>query len=149
MPATTPTVRGRHHRGGGPAPAVPPGPPDERDKASYAWRPRPVPAIALSISALPIVISQLWLEISHPVLAIFGWCTIIYLVYQAVTVPMTPACRGFDAGVHAERVREWQPARYPDVDICLPICGEPVARGIRRRLQATAGLPGACAAVLR
>ena len=124
MPPGTAAKRGRHHRGGGP---VLPEPPDESDKASYAWRPRRLAAIALSISALPIVITQFWLEISHPVLAIFAWCTIIYLAYQAVTIPMALACRGFDAGAHSERVRKWQPARHPDVDICLPICGEPLA----------------------
>ena len=104
-----------------------PQPPDERDKSSYAWRPRPLPAIAASISALPIVIAQFWLEISHPALAIFAWCTVVYLAYQAVTIPMTLACRGFDAGAHSERVRRWQPTRHPDVDICLPICGESLA----------------------
>jgi cellulose synthase (UDP-forming) len=124
MSRATRTRRGRHHRGGGP---VLPTPPDERDKASYAWRPRPLPAIALSISALGIVFGQFWLEISHPVLAIFVWCTAIYLACQAVTIPMTLACRGFDAGAHSERVRKWQPGRHPDVDICLPICGEPLA----------------------
>jgi cellulose synthase (UDP-forming) len=118
------TKRGRHHRGGCP---VLPAPPDDREKASYAWRPRPLPAIALGIGALPIVIAQFWLEISHPVLAGFVCCTIIYLAYQAITIPMTLACRGFDAGAHSERVRKWQPARHPDVDICLPICGEHVA----------------------
>jgi len=124
MSPATRTGRGRHHRGGGP---VLPQPPDERDKSSYAWRPRPLPAIAASISALPIVIAQFWLEISHPALAIFAWCTVVYLAYQAVTIPMTLACRGFDAGAHSERVRRWQPTRHPDVDICLPICGESLA----------------------
>jgi cellulose synthase (UDP-forming) len=142
MSPATRTRRGRHHRGGGP---VLPAPPDERDKASYAWRPRPLPAIALSISALPVVIAQFWLEISHPVLAIFAWCTIIYLAYQAVTIPMTLACRGFDAGAHSERVGKWQPARLPDVDICLPICGEPLAvlrntwAGVRELVDAYPG----------
>jgi hypothetical protein len=69
MSPATRTKRGRHHRGGGP---VLPAPPDERDTASYAWRPSPLPAIALSIGALGIVIAQFWLEISHPVLAVFA-----------------------------------------------------------------------------
>jgi Glycosyl transferase family group 2 len=142
MSPATRTRRGRHHRGAGP---VLPEPPDERDKASYAWRPRPIPAIALSISALPIVIAQFWLEFSHPALAIFAWCTTIYLAYQAVTIPMTLACRGFDAGAHSERVRRWQPARHPDVDICLPICGESLAvlrntwAGVRELVDAYPG----------
>jgi cellulose synthase (UDP-forming) len=122
MTAGTLTRRGRHHRDGGP-----PGPPDEGEQAYCAWRPKLPLAIALSVSALPIVIAQVWLEISHPVLAAFGWCTMIYVAYRAVTVPMSLACRGFDVAAHSERVRTWSPPGYPDVDICLPICGEPPA----------------------
>ncbi len=122
MTAGTLTRRGRHHRGGGLV--VPPG----KDRhASFAWRPRPPLAIALSVSASVIVITQVWLEISHPELAIFAWCTLIYIGYLAITVPMNLTCRGFDAAAHTERVRDWKPPCYPDVDICLPICGEPLA----------------------
>jgi hypothetical protein len=72
MSPATRTKRGRHHRGGSP---VVPASPDEHDTASYAWRPRPLPAIALSIGALGIVIAQFWLETSHPVLVVFACCT--------------------------------------------------------------------------
>ncbi len=120
MTAGTLTPRGRHHRDGGLV-----APPGKDDQGSYAWRPRPPLAIALSLSALIIAIAQVWLEIGHPILAEFGWCTLIYIGYLVVTVPMNLASRGFDAAGHAERVRTWKPRHYPDVDICLPICGEP------------------------
>ncbi|HTZ91940.1 MAG TPA: glycosyltransferase [Streptosporangiaceae bacterium] len=122
MTAGTLTRRGRHHRDGGLVE-----PPGKDHQASCAWRPRPPLAIALSVSATFFVVAQAWLEISYPVLAAFGWCTIIYAGYLLITAPMNVACRGFDLSAHAERVRNWKPPCYPDVDIYLPICGEPPA----------------------
>jgi cellulose synthase (UDP-forming) len=121
--AGTLTPRGRHHRKTG---LVLPEPPDDHEKASYAWRSMPFLATALAVSALCVIIAQVWMEISHPVLAIFSWYTAIYLAYQALSLPVNFAGRSFDLTEHVMRVRSWQPASWPDVDIYLPVCGEPI-----------------------
>lgn len=123
MTAGTVTPRGRHHRRTG---LVLPEPPHDREKASYAWRSLPILAAALGGCALCVIVSQVWWEVCYPVLAIFSWYTIIFIAYQALSVPANVAARSFDLSAHVRRVSSWRPACYPDVDIYLPICGEPV-----------------------
>jgi cellulose synthase (UDP-forming) len=124
MTAPALTARGKHHRRGG---LVLPEPPDDHEKASYGWRSLPFLATALAVSATCIVASQLWMEISHPILAIFCLFTIVYAGYQLLSLPVNFGGRGFDLSRHVLRVRAWRPASFPDVDIYLPICGEPTA----------------------
>jgi cellulose synthase (UDP-forming) len=123
MTAGTVAPRGRHHRKLGP---VLPEPPDDYEKTSYAWRSLPFLASALAISALCVIASQVLMEALHPVLAVFAWYTLIFIVYQSLSVPMNFAGRSFDLAAHVMRVRSWRPAKYPAVDIYLPICGEPI-----------------------
>jgi cellulose synthase/poly-beta-1,6-N-acetylglucosamine synthase-like glycosyltransferase len=118
------TARGRHHRRVG---LVLPEPPDDHEKASYGWRSLPVLAAALAVSALCILAAQLWMEISHPVLDIFCLYTAVYAGYQLLSLPVNFGGRGFDLTGHVLRVKAWKPASFPDVDIYLPICGEPTA----------------------
>jgi cellulose synthase (UDP-forming) len=122
MTAPALTARGKHHRRGG---LVLPEPPDDQEKASYGWRSLPFLAAALAVSATCIIASQLWMEISHPILAIFCLFTIVYAGYQLLSLPVNFGGRGFDLSGHVLRVRAWRPASFPDVDIYLPICGEP------------------------
>jgi cellulose synthase (UDP-forming) len=124
MTAPALTARGKHHRRGG---LVLPEPPDDQEKASYGWRSLPFLAAALAVSATCIIASQLWMEISHPILAIFCLFTIVYAGYQLLSLPVNFGGRGFDLSGHVLRVRAWRPASFPDVDIYLPICGEPTA----------------------
>jgi cellulose synthase (UDP-forming) len=121
--AGTVAPRGRHHRKTG---LLLPEPPDDHEKASYAWRSPPFLASALAISALCVIVLQAWMEISHPALAVFGWYTVILLAYQVLSMPGNFAGRSFHPTEHITRVRSWQPASWPDVDIYLPICGEPI-----------------------
>ncbi len=122
MTAPAQTARGKHHRRIG---LVLPAPPDDQEKASYGWRSLPFLAAALAVSAACIVVSQLWMEISHPILAIFCLFTAVYAGYQALSLPVNFGGRGFDLSRHVLRVKAWRPVTFPDVDIYLPICGEP------------------------
>jgi hypothetical protein len=124
MTAPALTARGKHHRRGG---LVLPEPPDDQEKASYGWRPLPFLAAALAVCATCMITAQVWMEISHPILAIFCPFTIVYAAYQLLSLPVNFGGRGFDLSRHALRVRAWRPASFPDVDIYLPICGEPAA----------------------
>ncbi len=118
---------GRHRARG----HVLPDPPTDAEKDSYAWRSLPFLATALTLSAICLVVTQAWFEIRNAALlpyavAVFGAYTLIYLVYQAVSLPVNFAGRSFDAAAHGRLVDAWQPHWYPSVDIFLPICGEPV-----------------------
>jgi cellulose synthase (UDP-forming) len=118
---------GRHRSSG----YVLPRPPDSEEKQSYAWRSLPLLATALAISALCVIIAQVWFEVRYvtvlpAAVAVFGAYTLAYCVYQVVSLPVNFAGRSFDLAVHQSFVEAWHPRRYPSVDIFLPICGEPI-----------------------
>ncbi|MGO9077473.1 MAG: glycosyltransferase family 2 protein [Streptosporangiaceae bacterium] len=119
---TAVTARGRHRQ----TPGVLPEPPSDAEKASYARRSLPFLGTSLLVSAACLIIAQVWMEISHPLTAVFAGYTLVYVAYQLVSLPVNFAGRGFDLAAHVLRVRAWRPAWWPDVDIFLPICGEPV-----------------------
>ena len=52
--------------------------------------------------------------------------TAIYVLYQAISLPVNFTGAGFDLAAHQARIQAWHPPSYPDVDIYLPICGEPI-----------------------
>ena len=114
---------GRHRR----SCLVLPAPPDDTEKSSYAVRSLPYLTTALTISLVFVVLAQVLFEVRNPEIAWpFAFYTLIYFVYQAVSLPINFAGRSFDLDAHVARVQAWRPAAYPSVDIFLPICGEPV-----------------------
>ena len=123
MTADIVTPRGRHHRRSA---GVLPVPPSDREKASVAWRSLPVLAAAVAAVAVYLIVVQIWAEISQPILAIFSFYTVVFIADQCLRLPVNMAARTFDRPAHVRRVAAWRPAAYPDVDICLPICAEPM-----------------------
>jgi cellulose synthase (UDP-forming) len=122
-----PPAGGRHRK----AAALLPAPPDDREKSSYAWRALPYLALGLVVSSVCVVLAQALMEIRNAtvlpeIAALFGSYTVLYAVYQAVSLPTNFAGRGFDVEAHRSRVAAWRPRRFPSVDIFLPICGEPI-----------------------
>jgi cellulose synthase (UDP-forming) len=103
-----------------------PAPPTDEEKASYAWQSQPFLATCLTLSALCVVVAQAWMEVNYPVAIPFAIYTVTYFLYQAVSIPVNFAGRNFDLTAHELRSMTWQPRRYPDVDIFLPIRGEPI-----------------------
>jgi cellulose synthase (UDP-forming) len=103
-----------------------PAPPTDDEKASYAWRSLPFLTTCLTLSALCVIVAQAWMEINYPVTIPFAIYTVTYFLYQAVSIPVNFTGRNFDLTAHELRAMTWQPRRYPDVDIFLPICGEPI-----------------------
>ena len=65
--------------------------------------------------------------------------TATYVVYQAISLPVNFAGAGFDLAAHQARIAAWHPPSYPDVDIYLPICGEPIEL-LRNTWTAVSGL---------
>src|ERR1022692_2630448 len=141
MSSAVTASRGRHRYTN----LVLPMPPDGDEKFSYAWRSLPFLAVALWVSAVCIIVAQAWMEIRAPIMLAFAGYTVIYLVYQAISLPVNYAGHSFDLAAHIARVAAWDPGRYPTVDIFLPICGEPtdVLRntwtGVFELIQAYAG----------
>ena len=66
------------------------------------------------------------MEIREPVMIGFAAYTLLYLAYQAVSVPVNFTGRSFDLAAHERLITAWRPPAYPGVDIFLPVCGEPI-----------------------
>jgi cellulose synthase/poly-beta-1,6-N-acetylglucosamine synthase-like glycosyltransferase len=117
----TPVARQRvQHR------LVPPHPPDDDEKYSYIQRNLPYLTTVIFIGSTCLIISQVRFETHDLALLPFMLFTAIYFVYQAISLPVNFAGRGFDLAAHQARIRAWNPSAYPDVDIYLPVCGEPI-----------------------
>ena len=115
--------RGSHRHRAAPA-TRPPAPPDDHEKRLYLERNLPYLAVVLSICFLAATSSQIWLEVTSGMWP-FGIFTAVAVLAFGLALPQSFAGRGFDVAAHAHRVQSWRPARYPDVDIYLPICAEP------------------------
>jgi cellulose synthase (UDP-forming) len=68
----------------------------------------------------------LWLEVKYVIALPFAGYTLLYFVYQVVSLPVNFGGHSFDFTAHEIRVASWHPRRFPSVDIYLPICGEPI-----------------------
>jgi cellulose synthase (UDP-forming) len=112
---------GRHRYG-----AIVQAPPTEAEKYSYLTRSLPYLAVSMTIAFLAAFTSQLMFEINSQ-LWFFGVFTFIGAVAFAMSMPLGLTGRGFDITLHRQQVDSWRPAHYPDVDILLPCCGEPLA----------------------
>jgi cellulose synthase (UDP-forming) len=108
-----------------PAPVLP-SPPDEVEKYAYVERDLLYLATLLFIGAGCLTLSQVRFELHAPLGALFMIFTGTYVIYQAISLPINFTGRGFNLAAHQALVEAWRPARYPDVDIYLPICGEPI-----------------------
>ena len=118
---------GRHRSKG----LVLPQPPGDAERDSYAWRALPYLTAALFLSSVCVVLAQTLMEIRNAAImpaatALFGGYTLVYFAYQVVSLPVNFTGRSFDLAAHDALVSSWRPERYPDVDIYLPICREPI-----------------------
>jgi len=82
-------------------------------------------------SSVFVILAQAFMEIKYttvfwPATLLFGSYTLLYLFYQALSISVNFTGRDFDLAGHIDFVRSWRPRYYPDVDIYLPICGEPI-----------------------
>jgi cellulose synthase (UDP-forming) len=98
----------------------------DEEKYYYAHRSLPYLAGALAASAACVLAAQIWFETRSLIALPFAAYTAIYLIYQAVSLPVNFSGGGFDMDAHRSRVAAWNPAYYPSVDIFLPICGEEI-----------------------
>jgi len=103
-----------------------PRPPDDDEKYAYLQRNLPYLTTVLVIGACCLTISQVRFELHGLTLWPFMIFTGCYAAYQAITLPVNFAGRGFNMQAHQAKIAAWCPPAYPDVDIYLPICGEPI-----------------------
>jgi cellulose synthase (UDP-forming) len=104
-----------------------PQPPDDAEKYGYVDRDLAYLATLLFIGAGCLALSQLRFELHASFGGAFMIFTATYVIYQAISLPINFAGRGFDLAAHEALVGSWKPASYPTVDIYLPICGEPMS----------------------
>jgi len=116
-----------------------PQPPDDVEKYSYLQRNLPYLTTILAISATCLIISQIRFETQDAAFWPFMVFTGSYALYQVVCLPVNFSGRGFDLAAHQVRVQGWNPPAYPDVDVYLPICGEPIEM-LRNTWTAVCGL---------
>jgi cellulose synthase (UDP-forming) len=118
---------------------VPPHPPGDDEKYLYIERNQLYLTTVIFIGSCCLIYSQIRLETHDLVLTPFLLFTAVYVVYQAISLPVNFAGRGFDLAAHQARIRAWVPTSYPAVDIYLPVCGEPIEL-LRNTWTAVAGL---------
>ena len=105
---------------------VPPLPPSDDEKYLYIERNLLYLTTVIFIGSCCLIYSQIRFETHDLALAPFLLFTAVYVVYQAISLPVNFAGRGFDLVAHQIRIRAWRPVSYPELDIYLPICGEPM-----------------------
>jgi cellulose synthase (UDP-forming) len=110
-----------------PAGLVLPVPPDKNERDSYIRRHAWVLTLCSLATFPPLVYSQVrmfsdspWFLPYAPFAVLGVGCFLLSLLVDGVS-------RGFDLAEHRRIVASWQPARYPSVDVFLPVCGEPLA----------------------
>lgn len=108
-----------------PAYATVPLPPTDEELTLYRRRGLARLMIPSLVSFGALVCSQLlfirlspWLWLITPLLGF----TVIYYLVSLIVNSFTPT---FQMAEHRKLVKKWHPARYPTVDVFLPVCGEP------------------------
>uniref|UniRef100_UPI003EBEED0B glycosyltransferase family 2 protein n=1 Tax=Streptomyces tabacisoli TaxID=3156398 RepID=UPI003EBEED0B len=122
-------------------------PPSDREKYSYARRRLWVLTIGSLVSFSCLVVSQVELAWSAPLLWVYSPLLLFTVVYYLVSLRVNGFSRDFDLKRHRRLVRGWRPEAHPSVDVFLPVCGEPiqVLHNTWRHVRAMADrYPGAC-----
>jgi len=118
----------------------------DSEKYCYAERSLAYLASALAASACCVIAAQIWFESRSLIALPFIAYTALYVVYQAISLPVNFTGKPFDMAAHRRLVEEWHPASYPSVDIFLPICGEEISilantwTGVRDLIDAYPGI---------
>jgi cellulose synthase (UDP-forming) len=99
-------------------------PPTEAEKYLYAKRRLFPLTVASLISFTCLLASQVSFVQTAPWLLAIAPLLVFTVGYFLVSLGVNAFTRGFDLTDHIALVRSWKPARYPSVDVFLPVCGE-------------------------
>ncbi len=103
-----------------------PSPPSDSEKYSYIERNLVYLAVVMVAGFIAATASQIWFEATSGWWP-FGIFTGVGVLSFGLALPLSFFGHGFDLALHKERVSTWRVDSYPDVDIFLPICNEPLA----------------------
>jgi cellulose synthase (UDP-forming) len=112
---------GRHRSG-----TVVPLPPDDNEKVSYVDRHLLYLILIIAIGSASAIGSQAAMEVHYSLWLIMPYtaCSTFYVI---LSLAANFTGRNFDYAAHRARVESWRRPSYPEVDIHLPICGEPIS----------------------
>ena len=103
-----------------------PEPPSDAEKYSYAKRYLWVLTLSSMVSFCCLVASQVSLASSTSLMWAYMPVLAFTIVYYLISLRVNGFSRDFDVKAHKRLVRGWRPEVYPDVDVFLPVCGEPI-----------------------
>jgi len=104
-----------------------PVPPTDAERSDYADRGVLLIICSTLISFGALIVSQVRFVFLNPVLTwVYLPFVVFSIVYFALSLYVNIGTRGFDYAAHRRFVASWRPARYPSLDVFLPVCGEPV-----------------------
>ena len=114
---------------GGQGPAdgtVLPVPPDDEEKFRYIRHDSWILSVCALASCPLLVYSQFMLVGHYHWFLFFVPFVFLGALFLALPVFTDGMGKRFDVDEHKRLVANWQPERYPSVDVFLPVCGEPL-----------------------
>lgn len=121
--------RGVSPGGGGAARAYTgllPLPPDDREKVSYVRRHVWVLTGSSLVGFVCLVASQVRAATTSSWIWAYVPFLLLSVVSYLISLRLDAFTPNFDLRAHRRLVKAWQPQRHPDVDVFLPVCGEPI-----------------------
>lgn len=103
-----------------------PVPPHDDEKYTYVRRWAWVLSIGSALTFPLLLLSQVRLMLNYHWFWFYGPCVVLGAAFLALPLLTDGLGKGFDFKEHQRLVGAWQPARYPSVDVFLPVSGEPV-----------------------
>ena len=103
-----------------------PKPPDDQEKHSYVQRHLWVLVCCSVVSFGCLALAQLRLALSTPWMWLFLPLLLFTILYYVISLSVNALSRDFDLPAHRRLCASWNPVVYPDVDVFLPVCGEPL-----------------------
>lgn len=99
-------------------------PPTDAEKYLYAKR-RLAPITLFSLVSFGcLLVSQAMFIRTAPWLLALVPLTLFTVVYYLISLGVNGFTKGFDLAAHRTLITSWRPARWPSVDVFLPVCGE-------------------------
>jgi cellulose synthase (UDP-forming) len=103
-----------------------PSPPDVQEKYCYVQRHIWLLVSCSVVSFSCLAVSQLRFAQSTPWMWLFLPFLLFTILYYLISLSVNVFSRDFDLRAHRMLRTSWRPAVYPNVDVFLPVCGEPL-----------------------
>ncbi len=106
--------------------SVLPSAPTDQERDLYAGRSYVPMALATAAASLFVLVSSIRFTLLSSALVVLLPYFLFMGLYGLIALYINASSRRFDLAGHHERVRDWDPARLPSVDVFLPVAGEPL-----------------------